>query len=65
MTAPLSPREFVEWFRDKHTIDGRRIRFLAAPDVGVVNLEDMSDEEAQAVAEQIMLATSGRVEGRA
>lgn len=65
MTAPLSPREFVEWFRDKHTIDGRRIRFVATPDVGVVNLEDMSDEEAQAVAEQLMLAASSRVEGRA
>jgi len=65
VTAPLSHREFVEWFRDQHTMDGIRIKFIMADDAEIVNLDQMTDEQAQKVAEQIVLASSGAIEGRA
>lgn len=65
MTAPLSHREFVEWFRDKHEIDGIRMKFIMAIDAEIINLDEMTDHQAQKVAEQIVLASSGVIEGRA
>ena len=64
MTAPLSHREFVEWFRDTHMINGMRLQFLVTQQAEMINLDHMTDEQAQRAAEQIMLMDS-KFEGHA
>jgi len=65
VTAPLSHREFVEWFRDQHMLEGIRMKFIMTEDEEMINLDRMTDEQARKVAEQIVLASSGAIEGRA
>ena len=64
MSAPLTQREFVEWFRDKHMINGRRLKFVLTLDGEVINLDQMDDDQAQLAAEQIMMMDR-HFEGRA
>ena len=64
MKAPLTQREFIEWFRDKHMINGRRLKFVLTLEGEVINLDQMDDDQAQLAAEQIMMMGS-TFEGRA
>jgi hypothetical protein len=64
VSAPLTQREFVEWFRDKHMINGRRLKFVLTLEGEVINLDQMDDDQAQLAAEQIMMMDS-HFEGRA
>lgn len=50
----MTPREFIEWFRDDQKIDGMRVAGIMTPD-GMIDLDDITDEEAETIAEQIML----------
>ena len=58
MTAPLSHREFIEWFRDKHMVNGMRLQFLITNQAETINLDHMDDGQAQRAAEQIMMMGS-------
>lgn len=58
MTAPLTQREFIEWFRDKHMINGKRLKFVLTMQGEIINLDQMDDEQAQVAAEQIMMMGS-------
>lgn len=64
MTAPLTEREFVEWFRDKHMINGRRLKWVMTIQGEIINLDQMDDDQAQLAAQQIMMMPS-TFEGRA
>lgn len=64
MTAPLSQREFVEWFRDHHMIDGKRLRFIMSHEGGIIDLDRMTNKQVESVVEQLMMLES-RHEGHA
>ncbi len=64
MTAPLTQREFVEWFRDNHMIEGMRLKYVMSPDAEIIDLDIMSDEQAQIIAEMLMMMDS-ETKGRA
>ena len=64
MTAPLTKREFIEWFRDSHMIDGRRLKFVMGHDGKIINLDRMTNKQVEAVVEQLMMLES-HFEGRA
>jgi hypothetical protein len=49
----VTPREFIEWFRDDQKIDGMRVAGIMTPE-GMIDLDDITDEEAEAIAEKIM-----------
>ena len=64
MTAPLTQREFVEWFRDTHMIDSKRLQYIMTQDAQIIDLDRMTDDQARMVAEQFMMLES-RFEGHA
>lgn len=64
MTAPLTQREFVEWFRDNHMVEGMRLKYIMTPTAEMVDLDIMSDEQAQMIAEMLMMMDS-ETKGRA
>jgi hypothetical protein len=64
VTAPLTQREFVEWFRDSHIVDGMRLKYIMTHDAEVIDLDLMSDDQAQAVAEELMMMDS-QIKGHA
>jgi hypothetical protein len=55
----VTPREFIEWFRDDQKIDGMRVAGIMTPE-GMIDLDDITDEEAEAIAEKIMFCYSTR-----
>ena len=50
----MTPREFIEWFRDDQKLDGVRVSGILTPE-GMSDLDNISDEQAEVLAEQIML----------
>jgi hypothetical protein len=50
----MTPREFVCWFRDAHSVDGNPVQGIITP-LGWFDLDSLSDSEAELIAKSIML----------
>ena len=51
----MTPRDFVTWFAKTHPIDGKIIDFVQTSSGRKILFDDMTDEDANFVANQFML----------
>lgn len=56
----MNAREFVNWWRDQHQIDGCKMGYVMTDKQRVIDLDAMTDEEAEWVAAQFMLMSTPR-----